>query len=232
MRSIITAAAVFATAGAAIADTVDLNYTGPGAGRAVKVIAGGTTTDVFAGQLSFTVANGSGSTGVRLNGTLLTYCIDVLEPVGAGQNTYTLANLQDAPVTAAGTPGMGANKAAAIARMYTVAAGQQFGSSNAFAAAFQIAVWEVIADFDTGLDVNSGSFQVVQGVNSGVSTALGSLFAAANDTSIGRTRGLGALTNEGLQDQLYQVVVPLPGAAGMAAVGLLGVGLVTRRRRA
>lgn len=233
MRSMITAAAVLATAGLAAADSVDLSYTGPGAGRSFTIVNNGTSTDVFAGQLTFTVANGSGSTGVRLNGQLTTYCIDVLESVGQGQRTYDLAALEDAPVTAGGiAPAMGADKAAAIARMYTFAAGQQFGSSNNFAAAFQLAIWEVIADFEDGLSVDTGDFQVSSSINSGTDAFLSSLLAAAADVSISEFRGLGALTNEGFQDQLYSVVVPLPGAAGMAAVGLAGVGLVARRRRA
>lgn len=233
MRSMITAAAMLAMAGVAAADTVDLNYTGPGAGRSFNIVANGTSTSVFAGQLTFTVANGSGSTGVRLNGALLTYCIDVLEGVGPGQQTYGLADLADAPVTAGGVaPAMGADKAAAIARMYTYAAGQQFGSSNDFAAAFQLAVWEVIADFEGTLDVDSGDFQVTSIMNGGTTAFLTNLLDAANDTGLDEYRGLGALTNEGFQDQLYSVVVPLPGAAGLAAVGLAGVGVVTRRRRA
>jgi len=235
MRTVLTAAAVLATAGLAAADSVDLNYNGPAAGRSFSIIANGTSTNVFAGQLSFSVANGSGSTGVRLNGPLLTYCIDVLEGIGPGQQTYDLAALQDAPVTAGGiAPAMGVDKADAIARMYTFAAGDQFASNNDKAAAFQLAVWEVIADFggNDPMSLTNGDFQVTSSVNSGTQSFLSDLLAAANDTGVARFAGLGALTNEGFQDQIYSVVVPLPGAAGMAAVGLAGVGLVARRRRA
>jgi hypothetical protein len=235
MRSVIATAAVLALAGAAAADSVDLNYTGPAEGRSFNVVANGNATSVFAGQLTFTVANGSGSTGVRLNGPLTTFCIDVLEAIGPGQQTYDLAALQDAPVTAGGiAPAMGADKASAIARMYTFAAGQQFGTDRNKAAAFQLAVWEVIADFGDNdpMSVASGDFRVTSSINSGTQNFLNALLAAAVDSSITEFQGLGALTNEGFQDQLYSVVVPLPGAAGLAAVGLAGVGLVARRRRA
>ncbi|MFI4916426.1 MAG: hypothetical protein ACIAS6_07970 [Phycisphaerales bacterium JB060] len=234
MRSAIAITAMLAAAGAATADSVDLTYTGPGTGRSFSVQANGTATNVFAGQLTFVVANGSGSTGTQLNGSLLTYCIDVLEGVGAGQNTYDLAALEDAPVTAGGVaPAMGIDKARAIGRLYTAAGGDQFGSSNDFAAAFQLAVWEVIADFggDSGLSVDTGDFQVTSSINTGTQSVLNGLLAAAADDSVFSFSGLGALTNEGFQDQLYSVAVPLPGAAGLAAIGLAGV-IVSRRRRA
>lgn len=232
MRSAIAITVMLAASGAVMADSVDLAYTGPGTGRSFTVLTDGTSTSVFAGQLTFNVANGSGA-GAQLNGPLMTYCIDVLEGVGAGLNTYDLADLKDAPVTAGGDPAMGAEKAKAIGRLYTAAGGDQFGTSNDFAAAFQLAVWEVIADFgsDSGLSVDSGDFQVTSSITAGTQSVLNGLLAAAADDSVFSFTGLGALTNEGFQDQLYSVAVPLPGAMGLAAVGLAGVGFATRRRR-
>jgi hypothetical protein len=233
MRSVIAMSAVLALAGVAAADSVDLQYAGPGNGRSFTIVANGTATSVFAGQLNFNVTNGSGA-GLGLNGSLLTYCVDVLEGVGAGTNTYDLAELSDAPVTAGGAPAMGVDKARAIGRLYTAAGGNQFGSDNDFAAAFQLAVWEVIADFggNDPLSLTTGDFQVTSTITSGTQSVLTGLLAAAADDSVFSTSGIGALTNEGFQDQLYSVVVPLPGAAGLATVGLLGVGFVSRRRRA
>lgn len=232
MRSITTAAVVLGVAGVAAADTVDLRYTGPGAGQSYSINAGGSNSDVFAGQLNFLASDGTGA-GASLNGTLRSFCIDVLEPLApfaSGAQTYDLNDLADAPVTNAGDPAMGAAKADAIARMYTFAAGQQFGASSDYAAAFQLAVWEVIADFDTTLDLGDGDFEVTSAVSTSVSDIVDDLFGAAADLSISEAN-VGALTNRGLQDQIYQVVIPLPGAAGLAAVGLAGVGLVGRRRK-
>ncbi len=234
MRSKIALTAMLALAGTAAAESVDLTFTGSGAGRSFNIVANGTSTQVFAGQLNFSVVNGSGPVGVGLNGPLLTYCIDVLEAVSGGLNTYDIAELEDAPVTAGSiSPAMGSDKADAIGRLYTAAAGNQFAVDNNFAAAFQLAVWEVIADFggDQPLSVNDGDFQVTSTMNAGTQSVLTALLAAAADDTVGVFARLGALTNSGFQDQLYSVAVPLPGAAGLAAIGLAGV-VVARRRRA
>ena len=231
MRATITTAVVLAVAGVASADSVNLQYTGPGAGQSFNVSVNGNASAAFAGQYNFIASGGTGA-GAALSGALRTFCIDVLEPVAGGQQPYDLAELSDAPVTASGDPAMGAAKAAAIARMYTFAGGQQFGSSSDYAAAFQLAIWEVIADLDTSLNIASGDFEVTDAISASTASILGDLLAAATDTSISQFGGLGALTNEGLQDQIYAVAIPLPGAAGLAAVGLAGVGLTVRRRRA
>lgn len=232
LRSITTAAAVLGVAGLAAADTVDLRYTGPGAGASFNITAGSVTNDLFAGQLNFLTSNGTGA-GTSLEGTLQSFCIDVFEPLAAfseGPQTYDLNDLSAAPVTGVGGSAMGGAKADAIARMYAFANGQQFGSSNDYAAAFQLAVWEVIADFDASLDIAGGDFRVNDALSVGVTDILDDLFTAAGDTGIGGAR-VAALTNSGLQDQIYEVVIPLPGAAGLAAVGLAGVGLIGRRRK-
>lgn len=229
MRFMTTTIAVLGVAGLAAADSVNLQYTGPGAGQSFSVVANGNASTAYAGQYNFIASGGTGA-GAAISGALRTFCIDVLEPVTGGAQPYDLAELADAPVTASGDPAMGAAKAEAIARMYAFAGGQQFGSSNDYAAAFQLAVWEVIADFGTSLDIADGDFEVTSSVGTGVSGILGDLLGAAGDTSLTGVSGLGALTNNGLQDQIYSVVIPLPGAAGLAAAGLCGIA-VTRRRR-
>jgi len=227
MRIISTTAVLLAAASAASADTINLQYLGPGAGQAFQVQAYGTSASAFAGQYRFIASGGTGK-AASLNGSLVSFCLDVLEGVGGGPQSYDLKALTDAPVTSATSP-MSDDQAAAIARIYTFAAGQQFGSSNDYAAAFNLAIWEIVADFDTSLDVGTGVFQVTQSIGTGVTDILDDLFAAAIDTSINGAT-LAALTNDGFQDQV--VVIPLPGSAGLAAAGLLGLGVASRRRRA
>ena len=230
MRSLITAAAVFAAAGVTSADSIDLNNFSAGAGMAIFVSQGGTATGAFAGQYKFDASGGVGE-GVTLNGPLMTFCLEVLERVEPGSQTFDLEALSAAPVM--GVDPDATAKAQAISRMYTFAGGQQFGTDNDYAAAFQIAIWEVIADFGGTLDVGDGEgeFFVTSSLGSGVTDILDDLLVAANDTSVSQFSRLGSLTNPDSQDQVY-VVVPLPGAAGLATAGLAGVVLSRRRRRA
>jgi len=58
------------------------------------------------------------------------------------------------------------------------------------------------------------------------------LLAAATDTSVSVRRNLGSLTALGVQDQIYETaIIPLPATGGLAAVGLVGAGVLSRRRR-
>jgi hypothetical protein len=159
--------------------------------------------------------------------------VDVSEWVNHSDAAFQVADLTDAPV-GPGDDGMAQHQADAIARLYSYANGQQFGTSNNFAAAFQIAVWEIVEDLTTEsstLSVASGDFKAWN-LNSGTTSYLTTLLAVATDDSMGINRRIRALTNDGSQDQMFEVVVPLPTTGAMAAAGLLGAGFIGRRRRA
>lgn len=241
MRLTIAGVALLAGASLALADTVTMNYTGLAAHRSGLSVHqnGGISTNVHAGELKFNVTARSGTSGPPL-GTLRTFCVDVYQFVSS-PGVYDVSALEDAPI-GGGAPsgGMGTAKADALRSMYSYAigTGKDF-SNNDFAAAFQLAIWEIVADFGstTGLDVASGQgdfyLSSTSGFTSGISSALSDLFAAVNGSyTINPNIKVGALTGSGLQDQMYFVVVPLPGSASLAAAGLLGLGVVVRRRRA
>lgn len=224
--------ALLAMTAAAYADSVEMRFVGSGQGRAVKVQINGVQQNLHAGQLNHEILSRSGPTAPAV-GALVTYCVDIYEFVSTQSQTYQVAELTDAPV-APGNTGMAQHQADAIGRLYTYANGQQYGTNNNFAAAFQIAIWEIVADMDTEsstLSVASGDFRAFN-LNSGTTSYLNTLLAVATDTTIAPLANLRALTNDGAQDQLFDsVVIPLPGAAGLAAVGLAGVGFMARRRR-
>lgn len=233
MKTRTTAAlALLALAAAAHADSVEMRYTGSGAGRGVSVRIDGNLHNLHAGQLNHEILARNGSTAPNL-GALVTYCVDIYEHVSTQSQTYQVADLTDAPV-APGNTGMAQHQADAIGRLYTYANGQQYGSSNNFAAAFQLAIWEIVSDMDaesSTLTVGSGDFRAYN-LTAGTTAYLNTLLGVATNLTIAPLANLRALTNDGAQDQLYDsVVVPLPGAAGLAAVGLAGVGLMGRRRR-
>lgn len=224
--------ALLAMAAAAHADSVDMRFTGIGAGRAVAVRINGIQHNLHAGQLNHEILSRSGPTAPNL-GALATYCVDFHEYVSSHSQTYQVARLTDAPVTS-GNNGMAQHQADAIGRLYTYANGQQYGTDNNFAAAFQLAIWEVVADMTTEsstLSMASGTFRA-SNLNAGTTSYLNTLLGVATNLSIAPMVTVRALTNDGAQDQLFEsVVIPLPGAAGLATVGLAGVCFSNRRRR-
>jgi len=221
-----------ATAGAAHADMVNVKFVGTGKGENVAIGWAGGAMNVFSGQLKHQLSGGTGI-GAGLSGTYVTYCTDLNERVTNAVKSYSIV-----PVSA--TPGsvpMGAAKSAAIADLFGFAAGAQLNgsTSNALAAAFQLAVWEIVQDYNpivglASLSLTGGSFTATKtngtALSGTVLSAAAGLFA-----SIGAEASptpLMGLTNDGAQDQVLPGVVPAPGTIALATLGLACAG---RRRR-
>lgn len=213
-------------ASAATAEVVQMKYDGKGAGQNVKIESGLFSGDVFAGQLKHTITGSS-----SLDGSWITFCTDLAQTVHGSFASWTVVPVELLPQ---GMP-MGGAKADAIRDLYAFAAGSQLleSTSNAFAAAFQIAIWEVIMDFDPdatdrGLSVASGALKVTKTngdpLGSGVMGHLASLFGAIGmvDASGVELAGLASAQH---QDQL--IVIPSPGALALIAVAAMA----GRRRR-
>lgn len=215
------------------ADVVDMRYLGKGAGHNVRVTNGSDSFNVFAGQLRHSFSNGTGL-GEMLTGEMITYCIDLSQHVSSTTRNYSVLPVASAPVGGA----MGMDKARAVAALYDYALGVQLetSASNDIAASFQLALWEVIIDYNpsigaASLDITSGQFSATRtngtALWSGVQNILDGFFSWTDNLSFDTTR-YAAITNNSYQDQI--VVVPAPGCAALAGMGL---GLVaTRRRRA
>ena len=228
---ILASTAVLATAAVAAADSVEMRFIDSGPGRNVTVRVDGEQYRLHAGQLNHEVLASTGPTAPGV-GMLTTYCVDVSEWVSRQGQTYDVSELTEAPV-GENTDGMSQGAADAIGRLYAHADGEQFENNRNFSAAFQIAIWEIVADFDgstDGLDVDDGSFRAWS-LNSSTRNHLATLLAIAGDESLRINRRIRALTNDGAQDQMYEVVIPLPTTGAMAAVGLAGAGFMARRRR-
>lgn len=219
------AAGVLALTAAASADQVNLAYTGAGAGQWVTVTSPGYNGDLYAGQILVDI---NGSTGVNLNGSWMVFCSDLYQTVYDQFSTYDVLSVASIPLSAP----MGAVKAAAIYDMYTAAAGMQYTNNNDFAAAFQLAIWEIVYDYTgspkTDANMYDGAFQATAlgggPLNAGMTAALNFLFGSIGFTN--QSALLYGLGSENWQDQIIEVPGP-----GVLSVGALSVLMAGRRRR-
>lgn len=237
LLAILSAAACF-TAGAH-ADTIQAQYTGKGRGSNVRIAyPGNTGQNVFSGQLHHTLFDGTGAASA-LNGNWVTYCTDVYQHVSSGGAEYTVLPVDFVPSSSP----MGDARADAIENMYLFAAGLQLtaAATNEYATAFQLAVWEIVHDFDAGLglaslNITGGLFRATKtdgsSLSGGVLSHLSTFFtAAAGAAPAGEGgRSIMGLASGSAQDQIIATSIPAPGPLALAALG--GLCLIPRRRKA
>lgn len=238
MKNMTIAITIAAASTIASAGIVDMKFTGTGAGSAVQIQMGESNPfNVFAGQLDHQIQNATGQDAF-LNGSLSTFCADISEHVATDFAQFQTTDLQNIPLTASNPNPMNASQAAAISALYAQNANTllQGSISNAYAAAFQLTIWEIVNDYTgniNSIDLTAGNLQITgtngDPMNTDILNAIDSLKSSiTTGINLGQTDAsfvLG-LANEGYQDQL--VTVPAPGALALLASGTL---LITRRRR-
>jgi hypothetical protein len=196
---------------------------------------------VYAGIYNWNAISGD------LVGPIRTFCIEM--QYDTPTEVWTLGNLEDAPkpgtgvVTSGTGTGMGSDKANLIrelwARDYT-----SIGSSNSLAAAFQMAIWEIVYDGSSlaNLNLGSGSFYVNSGSASTINQA--NTWLSQLTGSGPRENNLTALIDNYAQDYVTYIPpsshggpppsVPLPASlwGGLALLLTAGFARAIRRRRA
>lgn len=250
--------AMAAFASLASADTVTARLDGLSLSTTANVSALNSASQrqsayVYVGQFDWSIPNS--------NETFHTFCIDMQEDVNFGWTyTYETAALGASPVTGANLgvnwsipEGMGLGKANLITKLW--ADDHQYVVDNASAAAFQLAIWNIIYDGSNDWNVSdeNGNFRVAADANNGtltsaISTAnswLGGLqsWVGANPRTWNQPEGtptslsLIALTGRDVQDQVMLGatttstalrVVPTP-TASWAGLSLLGAIMAYRR---
>lgn len=228
MRPIfVLCASALALSSAASADFVDVVFTGTGQGQTVKIASSARSGSVFAGQLHHSISNGPS----YLNGDWTTFCTDLAQIVPTSLSQFEVVSITLLPD---GAP-MGAAKAQAITDMYAFAAGAQLlaSASNDLATAFQLAIWEVVTDYQIAgpshnLDVTAGGFSATMNdgsaLSAGISSHLSQFLGAVG--SMGSADLLG-IRSGSRQDQILNVV---PGPSALAGL-VAGFAVAGRRRR-
>jgi len=184
-----------------------------------------------AGMLSFDIAKVIGAGPLQLGSSFLSFCVEFSQSISYNAKVnFTLLSAGNV---------FGTAKADAITRLFT-GFGSQVNSSST-SAAFQLALWELIDDFDSSnwnsLQLTSGKFRVTSNnMTTGLAQSwLGQL------SGITSKHQMYVLTNDLAQNQLIFAGTPLPQPAPNAAkvstpatLGMFGFALVLlglRRRQ-
>lgn len=231
-RVAVGAAALSLFAGAAHGSyigTLEMNYVGTGLGQSVRIDVGGSVKTVFAGEIRFETRNGVDA-GAQFDAiTMPTFCVEPTQTVQSGWRTYEVT----VPETSA-APLMDLARAVALnnASAYFYSQRAAGAIDSAAAAGFQVALWEIMRDYDgnagrSSLDITGGDFKATQSNGTALATSVtnwvGQFLDAASASSFdGQTSYV--LHSATSQDQ----IIPGPGGMSLAYMSLL---LCAGRRR-
>ena len=223
--------------GYATADSISMSYDGLAFGQ---IGAAGVSTPTLVGTVRLNGTNFNSYVGAMNwssgSGSFHTFCTELTQTVAtSGSVSYDMVHLADAPQPGAG---MGEERAGFVQNLYDTYGHLRVGSRTE-SAAFQLAIWEIVHEGDTGsLNVLAGDLKVTGHAGHASSSVLnahdgfGMSAAALANTWLAsllsvQVTTLRALVNDVHQDQI--VVIPLPAPVLMAGLGLLAVPVLRRR---
>jgi hypothetical protein len=254
-RAVVVAIAVLgvlAVAGPAMADTVGVKYTGVSPNKTVNLHFETSTGHAFSGSYlagiyNLQLSSPNPDPGLVGSGARRSYCIDIQDESSTKLLTYNVHEVKDAPVVGTGETSvpMGATRAAMLGEMWGEAfakVGNPLNYDATTAAAFQLAVWEVVWDGNLTLSDTTDNPDFWSGTTGTIRTLANQFlgYAAVDDWT---DMPLVALTHydpaepDGVTDA-QDYVIPkdgygdVPGPAMLVQlIGLAAMGLVGWRRR-
>ncbi len=262
LAAVVGLVGIAATAQESSANTVTayLNSVGPYTTNLNISFDGGATKEynAYVGGINWTIVNWD--PGSAPAPQMQMFCIEGTENVylnkTATWNFGEAASLSEVPkpwTSLTGLTGMGATKAAYIEEFwnknYNSAWAINTSTSdvnlNVGAAAFQLGIWEIVYDgltdgFYGGITANNlatGKFEVLNGTSGSQKAQVDAAVAMLNKLTgtYTKTTSVGAISGNGVQDQIFGTSVPLPAAlpASLALLGVVGlVRFVNRRKMA
>ena len=213
----------------------------PGTDTSSLSFNGGTGSVGWAGQINWhsaTSADWTSGLNPKLqsilgpDGTFSTFCIEGTQDVQFGSNeTWSLGVV---PLSSAANPGpgMGATKAADITELFDRSYVSAI-TSNETAAAFQLAVWEIVYDGSVGSTVTSTVFSNGSFTASNDSAAIDDAVAmlkGITGSGFANTYTVYALSDGTIQDQIFAVPNSVPVPAALPSGLALLVGLAAYRK--
>ena len=203
---LVVLASLLGLATGADAGTLSLQFTG---GPGVKVVYGARTVNTMAGDFKLTVGDGTGLEALP-DSEFYTFCID-LDHYATTPLTGTLGSMSNWAIGdyPTGTNTQGRGRAAFLGNRYFAdyPAGDNHLTTN-IAAAYQIAIWELLYESSHAFDVSAGHINF-SNVHASVLTQAGTLIAESAGNSA--TAGWLQTDNTGLYAQDY--MTPLAGQA-------------------
>ncbi len=156
-----------------------------------------------------------------------TFCIELEEPVAVMDSvSYTRVSL---PQARDAEPNLNSDQQQLLGQLWSARHSGAFTKVDA--AAFQLAVWEVVYDGRDTLSLGDGQFSVNGRTPTAVKNRAAEWLNSLVSTPV-PAASLAAWNRAGVQDQLIAAPLPAPVLGTLATGGLLGLSWFIRRRRA